>query len=95
MLKENGRASYVGITDEEALEAFQLLSRMEGIIPAMESSHALAQAIKIAQLRETDPAAGSELGLPVHEGDEPLLLLVNLSGRGDKDMEQVREFLNQ
>ncbi|AYX82414.1 tryptophan synthase subunit beta [Corynebacterium sp. MSK032] len=95
MLKENGRASYVGITDEEALEAFQLLSRMEGIIPAMESSHALAQAIKIARLRETDPAAGSELGLPVHEGDEPLLLLVNLSGRGDKDMEQVREFLNQ
>lgn len=93
--KENGRASYVGITDAEALEAFQLLSRMEGIIPAMESTYALAQAIKIGRLRETDPPAGSELGLPVHEGDEPLLLLVNLSGRGDRDMEQVRGFLNQ
>lgn len=93
MLDENGRATYVGITDEEALEAFQLLSRMEGIIPAMESSHALAQAIKIARLREDDNSAGSELGLPTTDGDEPLLLLVNLSGRGDKDMEQVQEFL--
>lgn len=93
MLEENGRATYVGITDDEALEAFQLLSRMEGIIPAMESSHALAQAIKIARLREDDNSAGSELGLPTTDGDEPLLLLVNLSGRGDKDMEQVQEFL--
>ncbi|WP_053412844.1 tryptophan synthase subunit beta [Corynebacterium lactis] len=93
MLQENGRATYVGVTDEEALEAFQLLSRMEGIIPAMESSHALAQAIKIARMREADPAATAKIGLSGRGTDEPLLLLVNLSGRGDKDLEQVREFL--
>lgn len=79
MLAETGRAEYVGIDDDEALEAFQLLSSREGIIPAMESSHAVAQAIKIS--RE-------------HKG-EPLLLLVNLSGRGDKDMEQVSNKLKE
>nr|WP_120491805.1 tryptophan synthase subunit beta [Corynebacterium lactis] len=95
MLQENGRGTYVGITDDEALEAFQLLSRMEGIIPAMESSHALAQALKIARMREADPStdAGVGLGGLGVDADEPLLLLVNLSGRGDKDLEQVREFL--
>lgn len=79
MMADTGRAQYVGITDDEALEAFELLSRSEGIIPAMESSHALAQAIKIS--RTHNPEDGS------------LLLLVNLSGRGDKDMEQIQDFL--
>lgn len=81
-LAETGRASYVGITDEEAIEAYRLLSRHEGIIPAMESSHAVAHAIKIA--RETHAAGDPET---------PLVLLVNLSGRGDKDMEQLRPYL--
>lgn len=68
-LAENGRAKYVGITDTEALEAFRALSRHEGIIPAMESAHALAQALKMA--RENTVVGG-----------RPLTLLVNLSGRG-------------
>ena len=85
MFAENGRVSYVGITDEEALEAFALLSRSEGIIPAMESSHALAQALKIA--RENAAAGVAK--------DEQPLLLVNLSGRGDKDMEQVADRLSR
>lgn len=68
-LKDSGRATYHGITDDEAMEAFALLSRTEGIIPAIESSHALAGAIKLG--RELGPEA---------------TILVNLSGRGDKDM---------
>ncbi len=71
-LKDIGRAQYVGITDDEAMEAFDMLCRHEGIIPALESSHALAYAAKIA------PAL-----------DKDKLLLVNLSGRGDKDIETV------
>ncbi|WP_076463665.1 tryptophan synthase subunit beta [Actinomyces mediterranea] len=83
MLADTGRGEYVGITDDEALEAFKLLSCCEGIIPAMESSHAVAQALKMA--RENIEANGADA--------EPLLLLVNLSGRGDKDMEQVADRL--
>lgn len=83
MLADTGRGEYVGITDDEALEAFKLLSCCEGIIPAMESSHAVAQALKMA--RENVEANGADA--------EPLLLLVNLSGRGDKDMEQVADRL--
>ncbi|WP_026460114.1 tryptophan synthase subunit beta [Schaalia suimastitidis] len=83
-LAESGRARYVGITDAEALEAYKSLSRYEGIIPAMESSHAIAQALKMA--REHVQTNGKDA--------EPLLLLVNLSGRGDKDMEQVRQYLS-
>lgn len=71
-LQSIGRASYVGITDTEALDAFQLLCRTEGIIPALESSHAVAHALKMA--------AG---------GTSDDLILVNLSGRGDKDLETV------
>ncbi len=71
-LKDIGRAEYVGITDDEAMEAFDMLCRYEGIIPALESSHALAYAAKIA------PAL-----------DKDKLLLVNLSGRGDKDIDTV------
>ena len=75
-LADTGRARYVGVTDDEAVEAFRLLSRWEGIIPALESAHALAQALKIA--RATPP------GAPTPH------LLVCLSGRGDKDLDQVR-----
>ena len=71
-LKDIGRAEYVGITDDEAMEAFDMLCSYEGIIPALESSHALAYAAKIA------PAL-----------DKDKLLLVNLSGRGDKDIDTV------
>ncbi|MCB1044630.1 MAG: tryptophan synthase subunit beta [Acidobacteria bacterium] len=70
-LQEIGRAQYVGVTDEEALAALHLLSRSEGIIPALESSHALAHALKMAQA-----------------GDQ--CIVVNLSGRGDKDLATVR-----
>ena len=73
-LKDSGRAEYVTITDAEALEAFHTLCRFEGIIPALESSHALASAAKIAPTLPKDK-----------------ILLVNLSGRGDKDMHTVAE----
>ncbi len=77
-LQASGRAQYVGITDAEALEAFALLSQYEGIIPALESAHALAYALKAAK----DAPAGTAL-------------LVNLSGRGDKDIEHVRATLGR
>jgi tryptophan synthase beta chain len=73
-LKDIGRAEYVSITDDEALQAFHDLCRLEGIIPALESSHALAYAAKIAPRLPRDQ-----------------ILLVNLSGRGDKDMHTVAE----
>jgi len=72
-LKESGRARYVSVTDDEALEAFHTLARLEGIIPALESAHAVAYL-----LRDRAALAGS--GGPV---------VVCLSGRGDKDVEQV------
>ena len=68
-LKDAALADYVGITDDEALQAFHNLCRLEGIIPALESSHALAYAAKLAPTLPKDK-----------------ILLVNLSGRGDKDM---------
>lgn len=74
-LKDIGRAEYVSVNDDETMEAFYRLSRTEGIIPALESSHAIAHAIKI---------------LPEMKKDE--ILLVNLSGRGDKDMSIIKEF---
>ncbi len=77
-LKESGRAEYVAITDAEAMEAFQLLCRTEGIIPALESAHAVAHAAKIAA--SLGPGA---------------VLLINLSGRGDKDVEQVQRILDR
>ena len=73
-LKDSGRAEYVSITDDEALNAFHTLTRMEGIMPALESAHAVAHAMKLA---------------PTLTGDK--VLLVNLSGRGDKDMNTVAE----
>ncbi len=73
-LKDSGRAEYVAVTDDEALEAFHHLCRLEGIIPALESCHALAYAMKMAPRMRADQ-----------------ILLVNLSGRGDKDMHTVAE----
>jgi tryptophan synthase beta chain len=73
-LKDSGRAEYVGATDEEALAAFHDCCQIEGIIPALESSHALAYALKLARTR------------PPNE-----IILVNLSGRGDKDLHIVAE----
>jgi tryptophan synthase beta chain len=73
-LKDSGRAEYVAVTDDEALRAFHDLCRLEGIIPALESCHALAYAAKMAPRMKKDQ-----------------ILLVNLSGRGDKDMHTVAE----
>ena len=73
-LKDSGRAEYVAITDDEALNAFHALTRMEGIMPALESAHAVAHAMKLAPTLSRDK-----------------VLLVNLSGRGDKDMNTVAE----
>jgi tryptophan synthase beta chain len=72
LLKEIGRAQYVASNDDEAIAAFDALCKFEGIIPALESSHALAHAMKIAPTMSADK-----------------VLLVNLSGRGDKDMNTV------
>jgi tryptophan synthase beta chain len=76
-LKDIGRAKYVAITDQECLDAFMTLSRVEGIIPALESSHAVAHAMKMA--KEMSPEQN---------------ILVNLSGRGDKDADFVAEYLS-
>ena len=76
-LKDTGRAEYRPITDAQAMEAFQLLSRTEGIIPAIESAHAVAGALQL----------GAEL-------DDGALLLVNLSGRGDKDVDTAVKWFN-
>ena len=73
-LKETGRATYSSITDKEALEAFHELTRIEGIIPALESSHAVSYAMKLAAQKSPDD-----------------IILVNLSGRGDKDIHTVAE----
>lgn len=75
-LAETGRAEYAAVTDEEALNAFQLLARKEGIIPALESSHALAHALNMAD-----------------EAEEETIIVVNLSGRGDKDLGHVINIL--
>lgn len=77
-LHSTGRAEYVSATDSEALAAFATLSREEGILPALESAHALAYALRLAR-----------------EATEPSLLLVNLSGRGDKDVEQVMPYFKE
>jgi tryptophan synthase beta chain len=77
-LKDTGRAEYVGITDDEALKAFHYLCRTEGIIPALESSHAVAYAMKLAPTMRPDQH-----------------LLVNLSGRGDKDIGTVADLSGQ
>ena len=77
-LKTTGRAEYYKVSGQEALEAFQELSRVEGIIPALESSHAIAYAMKLAKELSQDD-----------------VIIVNLSGRGDKDVDQVYKMLNK
>ncbi|WP_369373412.1 tryptophan synthase subunit beta [Promicromonospora sp. Populi] len=77
-LHDLGRATYEPVTDDEAMEAFRLLCRTEGIIPAIESAHALAGVLRIGK-------AAAEQGRTGPDG-EPLVILVNLSGRGDKDV---------
>lgn len=77
-LKDAGRAEYVHASDAEAMDAFFMLSRMEGIIPALESSHALAHAIRLAPALSKDS-----------------IILVNLSGRGDKDVAQVESMVTE
>ena len=71
-LKDTGRAEYVGVTDQEALQAFHQLTRLEGILPALESSHAVAYGMRLAATMRPDQ-----------------IVLVNLSGRGDKDVQTV------
>jgi tryptophan synthase beta chain len=75
-LKDSGRVEYVTASDKEALSAFSLLSRVEGIIPALESAHAVAHAVKLAPTRSTEE-----------------IIIVNLSGRGDKDVDYVAPLL--
>lgn len=75
-LHDIGRAEYVAVTDEEALNAFQLLARKEGIIPALESAHALAHAMNMAE-----------------EAEDGSIIVLNLSGRGDKDLAHVHSIL--
>jgi tryptophan synthase beta chain len=75
-LKDSGRVEYVPILDDEALEAFRLTTRVEGIIPALESAHAIAEAVKLA------PTLGKDK-----------VMIVNLSGRGDKDIHTVASMI--
>jgi tryptophan synthase beta chain len=75
-LHDMGRVQYISATDEEAIEAFQLCSRLEGIVPALETAHAIAKVMELAPLKAKDH-----------------LMVVNLSGRGDKDIPQVAEIL--
>jgi len=74
-LEEIKRATYVSATDIEAIDAFHYLSKMEGIIPAIESSHAVAEAMKRAKTMRKDQ-----------------IIVINLSGRGDKDVKQVAKY---
>ncbi|HKY04748.1 MAG TPA: tryptophan synthase subunit beta, partial [Blastocatellia bacterium] len=77
-LHDTGRISYTSVTDQEALDAFRLLARLEGIIPALESSHAIAEAVKSAPGMAKDK-----------------VIIVNLSGRGDKDVHTVAELISE
>ncbi|MCH3947720.1 MAG: tryptophan synthase subunit beta [Olsenella sp.] len=75
MLHDSGRAEYVGITDDEAVDAFEYLSRQEGVIPAIESAHAVAYAMKLAPTMDKDQ-----------------IIIVTLSGRGDKDVAAIARY---
>ena len=75
-LHDSGRVSYESVTDEEAMNAFQTLSKLEGIIPALESSHAVAHGIKVAGTMQREQ-----------------IMVINLSGRGDKDVNTARDYL--
>jgi tryptophan synthase beta chain len=75
-LHEMGRVTYISATDEEALAAFQLCAKLEGILPALEPSHALAKVMEIAPTKPKDH-----------------LMVINISGRGDKDIPQIADIL--
>jgi tryptophan synthase beta chain len=77
-LHDEGRVEYTSVSDDEALAAFQMLSKLEGIIPALESAHAVAHGLKVAGEMKTDQ-----------------IVIINLSGRGDKDIDTVRGSLNE
>ncbi|HEY8417217.1 MAG TPA: tryptophan synthase subunit beta [Limnochordales bacterium] len=77
-LKDSGRAEYVAVTDREALEAFETLARLEGILPALESAHAVAYGLRVARELPKDAA-----------------IIINLSGRGDKDVQHVARLLER
>jgi tryptophan synthase beta chain len=78
LLRDEGRIEYTTATDDEALDAFQLLGRIEGIIPALESAHAVAHAVRVApQMKPSES------------------IIINLSGRGDKDVQVVSEILSK
>jgi tryptophan synthase beta chain len=77
-LHESGRATYTNVTDEQALEAFRALAELEGIIPALESAHAVAQVLAMADTLSEDE-----------------IVIINVSGRGDKDCEEVERLTNQ
>ena len=77
-LKDTGRVTYLSATDTEALKAFQLCTRLEGIIPALEPAHALAKALEVAAQKPSDH-----------------LMVLNMSGRGDKDLESVAPYLSR
>lgn len=81
-LAHQGRETCYAITDKEAMDAFALLCRTEGIIPAIESAHALAGAIRWGKVQEEQ------------EGGEPPVIIVNLSGRGDKDVETAMSWFD-
>ena len=76
--KDTGRVSYVNVNDQEALDAFETLARLEGILPALESSHAIAQVLKTAGQRNKDD-----------------VIVICLSGRGDKDVYEVARLLGK
>ena len=76
LLRDIKRVSYTYATDSEALEAFKILSKEEGIIPALESAHAVAHALKIGSTLKKDD-----------------IVIVNLSGRGDKDLDQIQDLI--
>ena len=77
-MHDQGRVTYTAIPDESALEAFRLLSRLEGIIPALESAHAVAEVVRMAPAFHRDA-----------------LIVINLSGRGDKDVNQVADLFGR
>ena len=77
-LKDNKRVKYHSATDSEVIDAFLLLTRTEGIIPALESAHAIAEAVKVARKNKKSES-----------------IVVTLSGRGDKDVEEVQNYLDK
>jgi tryptophan synthase beta chain len=89
-LRESGRAAYAAATDAEALSAFQALAELEGIIPALESAHAVAYVLRGPAASSPDARTFDPSATRFQAGD---LIVVNLSGRGDKDVHEVARLL--